>query len=272
VHHNIDMVLPVSVQICTLNEERNIGPCLESVWKNDPAEVIVVDGGSTDSTVEIARTMGARVLSPGRLGLGPSRQLGFKEASQPFSAFIDADDRVQPGWIEAMLSEMQKGGYSALQSTLRAVDNGSWWERCWNEYFIESIKPKEDTTMVGRPAIFVTEALLRINDELISLDEDTHMSRRFEKMGLRQGIGHAVAYRHVEDTWKTNTHKWQSYGRGYREFVARNPDRRFAIWKHIFLTIPVTRSIPPMLRGQVTQPVFGAIMAGSIIRGWFSDR
>ena len=266
------MAHPVSVQICTFHEEDNIGPGLEAIWRNDPAEVIVVDGGSVDETVDIARGLSAQVISPGRLGLGPSRQLGFKAASQPYSAFIDADDRVQPNWIVEMLSEMQAGGYSALQSSLRAVINGSWWERCWNEYFIESIKPKEDSTMVGRPAIFVTEALLRINDELISLDEDTHMSRLFEQMGLRQGIGHAITYRYVENTWKTNTRKWRSYGRGYRGFVAHNPDRRFAIWKHMLLTIPVTRSIPPMFRGQVTQPVFGAIMAGSIIRGWFSNK
>ena len=51
---------PVSVQICTLNEAANIGPCLESVWANDPAEVIVIDGGSSDRTVGIAESMGAR--------------------------------------------------------------------------------------------------------------------------------------------------------------------------------------------------------------------
>ena len=72
------MPLPVSVQICTLNEEGNIGECLEAVVANDPEEIVVIDGGSTDRTVEIAESMGARVLAPGRLGLGPSRQLGYR--------------------------------------------------------------------------------------------------------------------------------------------------------------------------------------------------
>ncbi len=61
------MPRPVSVQICTLNEEGNIGECLETVVANDPEEIVVIDGGSTDRTVEIAEAMGARVLAPGRL-------------------------------------------------------------------------------------------------------------------------------------------------------------------------------------------------------------
>jgi glycosyltransferase involved in cell wall biosynthesis len=59
---------PVSVQICTLNEERNIGDCLAAVIANDPEEIVVIDGGSTDATVSIAEGLGARVISPGRLG------------------------------------------------------------------------------------------------------------------------------------------------------------------------------------------------------------
>jgi glycosyltransferase involved in cell wall biosynthesis len=70
------MPLPVSVQVCTLNEADNLEACLNSVLSNDPEEVLVIDGGSTDGTRDIAQRMGARVLNPGRLGLGPSRKLG----------------------------------------------------------------------------------------------------------------------------------------------------------------------------------------------------
>jgi glycosyltransferase involved in cell wall biosynthesis len=258
----------VSVQICTLNEEANIGECLEAVIANNPTEVIVIDGGSTDATIEIASKFGARILTPGRLGLGPSRQLGYMATACTYSAFVDADDRLGPDWISSMLLECEAGGYSALQSSLRAVESGSWWSRGWNQYFIESVQPASDTVMVGRPAMFVTADLHAESAELISLDEDTHLSKRFQERGLRQGIGHAVAYRYVEETWAENTAKWKSYGRGYRGFVAEHPDRRNAIWKHMLLTVPVTRSIRPVLRGKFTQPIFGAIMGASIINGY----
>lgn len=267
---NAAVTLPVSVQICTLNEEANIGECLESVRANDPEEILVIDGGSTDRTVEIAQAAGARVLAPGRLGLGPSRQLGWRSTDCPYVAFVDADDRLSATWLETMLDELQQGGYAALQGSLRAIETGSWWTSGWNQYFIESVKPTADTTMVGRPALFVTSELRREDEDLVSLDEDTHLSRRFELRGLRQGIGTAVAYRHVEQTWHENVAKWQSYGRGYRGFVAEHPDRRNSILRHMLWTIPVSRSLGPLTRGSGRQPIFGAIMAASILRGWLS--
>lgn len=265
------MTNPVSVQICTLNEEANIGDCLASVAANNPEEILVIDGGSGDRTVAIAESFGARVLAPGRLGLGPSRQLGFMSTHSKFTAFVDADDRIGPTWLTEMISELEAGRYAALQSQLRAVQTGSWWTSGWNQYFIESVRPAADTTMVGRPAVFVTSFLQEEAAALTSLDEDTHLSRRFELRGLRQGIGHAVAYRHVEQTWAENSKKWQSYGRGYRGFVAEHPERRNAILKHMLVTVPLTRSIRPVLRGAIRQPAFGALMGASIVQGWLQS-
>lgn len=262
---------PVSVQICTLNEEQNIGECLEAVLANDPEEVLIIDGGSRDATVQIADSLGARVLSAGRLGLGPSRQLGYRSTSSRYSAFIDADDRIGSEWISTMLAEMDSGGYAALQSSLRAVDTGTWWSRGWNQYFIESVRPTADTTMVGRPAMFLTSALRMVDEDLISLDEDTHLSKRFEDLGLRQGIGSAVAYRYVEETRDENFRKWQSYGRGYRGFVAEHPERRSALLRHMAFTVPIARSWRPVLRGHIDQPAFAAVMAANILKGWFAQ-
>ena len=262
------MTQSVSVQICTLNEADNIEQCLESVWAAGPDEVIVIDGGSTDSTAEIARAMGAAVLAPGRLGLGPSRQLGYRSTECVFTAFVDADDRLPTTWIADMVGELEDGGYSALQSSLRALAEGSWWDRCWDAYFEESVQPQADTTMVGRPALFRTSDLLRLEEDLTSLDEDTHLSRAFELMGLRQGVGTAVAFRRVETTKRENTAKWRSYGRGYRGFVSDHPDRRSAIYRHMLITIPLVRGFRPVLRGRLTQPVFAFMMAYAIMMGW----
>lgn len=267
---NEGMPFPVSVQICTLNEEQNIGACLKAVLANEPDEIIIVDGGSSDATIEIAETYGVRVIAPGQLGLGPSRQVGYRATSLPYSAFIDADDRIEPSWIATMVQEMKTGGYSALQSSLRAIETGSWWSRGWNQYFTESVRPKSDTTMVGRPAMFLTSALQVVDEDLISLDEDTHLAKQFQDLGFRQGIGSAIAYRYVEDTREENFRKWQSYGRGYRGFVDSHPDRRSALLRHMIVTIPISRSWGPLLRGNIDQPVFGLLMSANILKGWFS--
>ena len=266
------MLLPVSVQVCTLNEETNIGPCLEMIRATRPQEIVIIDGGSSDRTVDISTAAGARVLTPGRLGLGPSRQQGWRATELPYVAFVDADDRLPPTWLKVMLEELQMGGYAALQSRLGVFEPRTWWARAWDQYFAESIRPSADVSMVGRPALFDRTALATVVDDLPSLDEDTHLSRWFELRGLRQGVGSPKALRRVEETWSENAAKWRSYGKGYRGFVQAHPDRRLSLLRHAFITIPITRSVRPVLRGNLTQPVFGSVMAWQIFRGWAASK
>src|SRR5712691_11070112 len=93
-----------SLVIPAYNEERYIGACLDSVMENARdrlAEIIVVDNGSTDQTVEIARQYpGVRVVFESNKGVTHTRQRGLDEATGSLVAFIDADTRVPPAWID----------------------------------------------------------------------------------------------------------------------------------------------------------------------------
>ena len=72
------MTLPITVAVCTYNEEARVADCLEAVLANDPAQIVVVDGGSTDRTVEAVCRMGiVPQLLPGRgLASAHPRRLG----------------------------------------------------------------------------------------------------------------------------------------------------------------------------------------------------
>lgn len=258
----------MSVQVCTLNEEKNIGPCIDAILANDPQDVLVIDGGSSDCTVDVARGKGVRVIEAGRIGLAAQRRLGFLTSTSPYTAFVDADDRLEEGWLATMLTEAEAGGYAALQSLLRVKDQHSWWAAAWNEYFSAAITPSADTIIVGRPALIRTEALLRLPAPSNMVVEDTEMSRQFVLLGLRMGIGTAVSYRLCPTSRSENWEKWRGYGRGYRQFVHKYPSRRKAIAKHMLFTVPVTRSLPAVRRGKVSQALFGAMMSGNFIAGW----
>ena len=84
----------VSATVITLNEARNIGPCLESLkWAS---ERIVVDSGSTDGTPELARAAGATVITREWPGYSAQKDFAASQAAHDWILSIDADERVTP--------------------------------------------------------------------------------------------------------------------------------------------------------------------------------
>jgi glycosyltransferase involved in cell wall biosynthesis len=84
----------LSAIVITLNEAANIGACLDSLAFCD--ERIVVDCGSTDATVEIARQKGARVEFHPWSGFGPQKNYALSLARGTWVLSLDADERVTP--------------------------------------------------------------------------------------------------------------------------------------------------------------------------------
>lgn len=262
------MTLPVSVQIITLNEEAHIGACLETVSANQPAEVLVIDGGSTDRTVSIATAFGATVLSPGRLGRGASRHLGYHSTEQPYVAMVDADDRPAPDWLANMVAALERGDYAALQSSLRAHNPGNFWSNGWDVYFQESTKPAQKTNMVGHPSVYRTADLVGARGDIGHEHEDTQLSVDFEARNLKQGIAEVLCERVAPADAGESIAKWRGYGRGYRDFILRHPDKRGAIAKHLLWTIPLERGWRPAFAGHWQQPLFASVMSLSIAYGF----
>ena len=121
----------LSVILITRNEAANIRECLRSVEWAD--EIIVVDSGSTDDTVDLAREMGARVYQHDWPGFGPqkTRALGYATKEWVFS--IDADERVTPELRAEIEHAMLKGeadGYSCprlSQFCGTFIRHGGWY-------------------------------------------------------------------------------------------------------------------------------------------------
>jgi GT2 family glycosyltransferase len=109
------MNLSLSVVMPTYNGEEFIPAALESVQKqyDNGIELIVVDDGSTDRTLDIvrdfAKTLPIRIVTPGRMGNWvAASNLGLREARGEWACFLHQDDFWLPGRIQRLRAEMGK--------------------------------------------------------------------------------------------------------------------------------------------------------------------
>jgi glycosyltransferase involved in cell wall biosynthesis len=108
----------LSAIIITKNEAENIGECLDCLAFCD--ERIVVDSGSADGTLMLAKEKGARVASYSFKGFGPQKNYALSLAQGDWVLSIDADERVSPALAQAILDAVGKGdadGYELFRLT-----------------------------------------------------------------------------------------------------------------------------------------------------------
>lgn len=85
-------MIKLSVVIITLNEEKNIARCLDSVKWAD--EIIIVDSGSTDKTKEICSEYNCKFIQTNWLGFGSTKRFAVNKASNDWILSIDADEQI----------------------------------------------------------------------------------------------------------------------------------------------------------------------------------
>lgn len=99
--------LPISLVVITKNEQAHIADCLASAPFVE--DVVVVDSESTDQTVEIAKSLGARVVVQPFLGFRAQKQLATDLAQHPWVLNLDADERLSPELAQEIQNLFRQG-------------------------------------------------------------------------------------------------------------------------------------------------------------------
>ena len=94
---------PLSISVITRNEAANLDRCLASV-AGLAAEIVVMDSGSTDATVEIAARHGVRWLHQDWLGYRDQKQAALEQCTQQWVLALDADEEVSPAMRQDILT------------------------------------------------------------------------------------------------------------------------------------------------------------------------
>lgn len=125
--------VPLSIAIITKNEEENILLCLQSV--SFAGQIVVVDSGSTDSTLKIAADFGCEIYSEKWRGFGPQKQMAIEKCSFPWILVIDADERIPPDTADVIKkivtnSDVKETGFSFPRKNYfqgRWIKHAGWW-------------------------------------------------------------------------------------------------------------------------------------------------
>jgi len=117
----------LSVAIITFNEEDRLSDCLASL--SFASDVVVVDSGSKDRTVDIAEEYGARVFLQPWLGFGPQKQFAIDKCDHEWVLVLDADERIPGETAEAISAAITGEGFEGYSLPRKNVFSGRWIKR-----------------------------------------------------------------------------------------------------------------------------------------------
>lgn len=191
--------LPISVVIVAKNAEIKLKECLDSVQRNNPAEIIIVDGLSTDRTVEIAREYTHRIYSDEGKGLGYARQLGAEQATQEYISYVDSSVVLTEGALKTMLAELRGSGYVSVNATeMSKAKHSSYWDWAQEKQEWYSVNRRPDIVHLStRACLLRREVILKYGfDTSERYLDDIDLAIRLERDGYKSGISSAIFYRY----------------------------------------------------------------------------
>ncbi len=248
--------MQLSVVICVKNEVNRINDCLDSVMTNDPKEIILVDGGSTDGTVEIVKKYeNVKIIISKNSNLTRDRQLGIDSSSSEFVALIDADHRLRPNDLDSLLNDLKKNKFDIVQSGLRSYTNSGFWvsaeDQSWQ--LIQNVPGPRN--MIGTaPAIYNKRVFnfAKFDDKITKTIDDTDFSYRLSQhKGIKMGVGNTVIAQHHFSSFSDYVKKFLWYGKGDGEFCIKNPERTLSMLYHLGIRYPLLYSIKALFKGKI---------------------
>jgi glycosyltransferase involved in cell wall biosynthesis len=183
----------VSVVVLTCNEELNIRQCLGSTGWAD--QVVIVDSGSTDRTIDIARSLGAQVVEQSWLGFSAQREYALRltELRHDWVYFVDADEWVSAELADEIATRLREPTCAGFAQRFRLVFQGTWIRHCgwyrnsWIVRLVDRRFTSYDDSVVGERA-HVAGSIGRLRNDLVDQDHK----------GLASWLRKHVAYAELE--------------------------------------------------------------------------
>lgn len=198
------MSIDFSIIIPAKNEAENINQCLDSItamdFDRERYEIILIDNGSNDDTVAIAKRKGAHVFVQPDLNISGLRNFGARQAHGRVLAFLDADCTVAQNWLRAASCYLNDTQHSCFGSAPIIPENATWVQKTWfnirkKESLITWVDWLESMNMFIRKDLF--SQIKGFNEDLVTC-EDYELCTRLKFHGKILSDQRIIAVHHGE--------------------------------------------------------------------------
>ena len=222
--------MKIGFVILTRNSERTLNECLKKLSEIEDSidkEVIIVDGGSTDRTLEIVKQyekkLNIKILSDQGRGLGYARDIGWRSSSSDYIVMLDSDVIISKEFLTEAIKILEKDeSLGAVSAKLKPISLDKGWFGKFQEknlaiylHHLDPPYPAEAIALHTACTVFKRKVLEKVGgfDEFFNLaKEDSDVSYRIKKAGYKLSyLNYYVTHLERARIIKTNFR----YGRSY---------------------------------------------------------
>ena len=260
--------LPISVIVITKNSEQDINKCLLSIKNNNPAEIILVDGNSTDKTIEIAHNYTDKIYFDNGRGESFARQLGAEKANQKYISYVDSDAVLTEGALSSMLFEFIDSEYISIKAIVFPGGKiTNYWQ--WGQEQHRKFRNVENN--IGTLAcIFKRDTILKFHLSPRGLLDDSDLEYRLKKNGYKFGTSSAIVFHPHRATFKEFVKRRFKDGRGMSRFIRKNGPWHKSVWPPLhmcyWIGISLIKGKPKLIPYFI---VNGTTQTAGMIKGFF---
>jgi glycosyltransferase involved in cell wall biosynthesis len=243
----------------------HVGDFLDSLraQTRHPDEVIIVDGGSTDGTLEtLRRASDLTLLEEPGANIARGRNIAVGAASHEVIAVSDADCVLAPDWLERLLAPLDRGAEVSMGFYLPLV--GSFFEACAAAISIPEPEELDEATYMpsARSVAFRREAFDAAGGypEWLDLGEDMYLNHRWRDAGVRMELAaDALVHRRPRPGLVEYWRQFAGYARADAEagMYPRRHAARFAVYGGLALVLASGRG-PLLMAATVAGGAYAA--------------
>ena len=218
------MINDISVLLVCLNEEKYIAGCLESMLRSNLKEIIVIDGGSSDNTFEVASKSPVKVIKSQK-GMLTQMQAGLQVAKGSLILIGEADHLYPENSINKLADELIEHDADGIQGQLQFKGKNNFFEKGHKEFLRIHLLKNGPRDMISGSQIWKVDKLKGLLENVNggqNYSFDTERAEAIKRLGLNTYVGKTLFIDSGEVNFKKFIRRHINYGFGDYEFYVAN--------------------------------------------------